>query len=270
MGKGNNFGKKKEIDQAFLKELATIMAGRGTKATLKGATLLSIISNQKVSKFRQTQDLDMDYAGIYDELILDLTRALRKSSKATVFSHIETTRLVDTSCSLTVYSRNNSILCEIDAQFKNNKRPVIYKVDNYEVKGQSIYYIITDKLTVVSDNGLKLSRRVKDLYDLFIISYLDSYTTTDIALAVTDKNSPKKFYDVIGNFNGLVNHSDRSKKGIYYAYSKFDLAYTTDSYSVEKPDFNTVVHRVLHFCEPFIMQSKEHLIWNPKKGVWNK
>ena len=150
--------------------------------TLKGGMLL-YASHYKTNDskiIRKTTDIDLDYNGTHDScknFIHNTVSSLNKRNKLNLTYKIKNIRGFDkspnsTSVKLLITTKDNEvheISIDINMDFKN---PITTKfnVKDVSIKGYSIVEVVVDKLKVILSE--KLPRRIKDLYDLYIITQL--------------------------------------------------------------------------------------------------
>lgn len=256
-----------QVTQEFLRELADALTSVDNRVTIKGATLLSlIVSVRGIHEYRTTEDIDLDYGGTLEDFKSTIRKAVSLTSKRDVSYHITEKINKIGSCSIVLETSDSVVFAKMDIQFRDNIKPYLYDLDGYKIKGQDITVILGDKITVASNDRGLLPRRIKDLYDLYHLSFLQSYKFSDISKSIEGKNK-QDLYGVLGDFSKLTDYEDDTKKGIQYAYSKLSLNHTKEDYEIPKPLFIDVVKRVLLLCQPFIDKNTKELVWNTE-GRW--
>lgn len=147
------------------------------------------------------------------------------------------------------YDCNDKLIVSMDLSIRPNNMACRYSfVNGINFYGQDVTKILSDKILVCSTN--RLMRRVKDVIDLYILSYSWSGYNTDIVYALN------KSGNVLDNFDRFLNNVD----DLRHAYSKY-----RNKASVL--DFDVVYKRVLCFLRPFIMRNNCKLYWNGSDWV---
>lgn len=125
---------------------------------------------------------------------------------------------------------------------------------NYSMKMYSLEAMLADKLKVLSSQ--KIYRRCKDLYDIYVLSYLKEFVLSEVVCISKAKNYTDQM--VGPHFLG-----EGSLDDIAHAYSKLQL--------LNKPDFDVVVRRVIDFTLPIfdnIRFTPDNIKWDYNKGEW--
>ena len=124
-----------------------------------------------------------------------------------------------------------------------NNFGISYQIGKFNFYGQQIEKVIADKLYVVSGN--KVFRRIKDVIDLYILSYIWRGSYIDLQNTIRQNKN-------IGKFNEFVNDIEK----LEHAYSKYKN-------KASKYDFKIVYKRVMSFVNPFINGCANiNLFWN--------
>jgi len=132
----------------------------------------------------------------------------------------------------------------MDIDMRQNPYSTVYTtVNGINFNGASLHKMFADKIQAISTQ--KIFRRAKDVYDLYLLSAVQGYSTYDTYLIWKSLNrQPEDFSCFI---NRLVD--------LEYAYNKIrDIKI--------KPDFNIIYPKVYHFAEPFILKVQNNLIWD--------
>lgn len=225
------------------------MASLGYPIVFKGAMVLNALK-LPVDTARMTQDIDGDWVSpeITNERLLDsLNYAL--TSLGNTGLHVEQTRTFaqGRSAGFVVKRRQDDFtLFTLDIGVKGNNFYVPYTKGNVTFYGSHPNKIYADKVSAISTN--KVYIRTKDIYDMYLLSFLNiTFSTRDIVevLFSSDKT--------LGDFSSFLN--DTKPKGIEYAYNKLDGI-------TNKPDFASVHKRVATFIKPFILTN------TPPNGFW--
>ena len=118
-------------------------------------------------------------------------------------------------------------------------RPVpptkIYEVEGIRFCGVSPIQMIADKITVISSE--KVFRRIKDVVDIYYISNVIVFDSTEVLRTV--ENSGR----VLGNFDGFLHRPE----ALRHSYEKFRF-----SGDVYKPQFEEVYNAVKLYIEDII------------------
>ena len=113
----------------------------------------------------------------------------------------------------------------------------IYEIEGIRFRGISVDQMLADKISAVS--GDKVFRRVKDVVDLYYLSQVFPFRSTDIQQIL--KNNGRE----LGAFHGFLHR----KSELEYAYGKFRL--TGD---VNKPPFDDVYAAVKSYIKDILPQ----------------
>jgi len=128
-----------------------------------------------------------------------------------------------------------------------NNAVQLYYIGDICFVGQSINKVVADKVISVSSNVVV--RRIKDIIDLYILSY-SWYGTTDMIYELAKyRGNP------IESFDRFLH----KKSELRHAYSKYIN-------KAKVLDFDIVYARVSVFLKPFICSDKRRLLWNG--GSW--
>ncbi|MFB5762043.1 hypothetical protein [Paenibacillus medicaginis] len=123
--------------------------------------------------------------------------------------------------------------------------------DSYPL-GFSIETMIADKVAVFLSQ--KIYRRAKDLYDLYILSYAKDYHMRNLLSDIQHKGNKNEAYHIADNDQ------------LEHAYNKLEGI-------IKKPDFETVMARVVLFVYPIgeALKAEEpdlFLVWFTERGEW--
>lgn len=130
----------------------------------------------------------------------------------------------------------------IDISMKSNPYYIVYTTNINQIKfyGSAPEKMFADKLRGIST--VKIYRRVKDLYDLYLLSALNGYSST-------------KIMDIAGNTLGDFKDFRECNYDLNHAYSKLNRV-------TNKPSFNEVYSKVYEFIRPFLEgYSDQSLMW---------
>lgn len=240
----------------YMYHLIGVMSDLGYPIVLKGAVLLRVLSEGTGLEPRLTEDIDLDWSETLitnDLLFQRITYALSLLHDATL--SLEQHRLFDDQKGAGfIVKRFGRELFRIDIRVHNNIFVTKYVVNNLTFLGSSPTKIVSDKLVVLSSRFLK--RRVKDMYDIFVLSSIWDFSLADI-LNITEHSG-----NSLGDFSTFLNSVD-GKDGLRHAYSKL-TGLTT------KPSFETVYTACKVFARPLIMGSGplQNYSWSARKSIW--
>lgn len=116
-------------------------------------------------------------------------------------------------------------------------------VNGVQFVGTTLQKMFSDKLYTVS--GKLIFRRVKDLYDLYLMSAVTGFSTVETYAIY------KTFGRDLGRFTEFTTRVEELR----YAYDKLKRI-------INKPSFDTVYQRVLLFIKPFISGVRDSMLWN--------
>ncbi|MCC8029986.1 MAG: nucleotidyl transferase AbiEii/AbiGii toxin family protein [Lachnospiraceae bacterium] len=127
----------------------------------------------------------------------------------------------------------DEILFSMDIDVNRPAPPTkIYEIAGFRFRGVSSSQMLADKISVIS--GDKVFRRIKDIVDLYYISKVIDFETTEILQIL--KNNDR----ILGSFNGFLHKQD----DLRHAYEKF--RFTGD---VDKPLFDDVYRTVRSYIK---------------------
>lgn len=225
----------------------------------KGALVLKhIVTSYGVTDtFRGTKDIDCDWVNgsvSMDTLEFMVVNAVNSLEIPTL--RVQRVRNADEvkniSASFLILN-GDCKLFSIDISLKNNTFYTQYKTYNgLTFNGASVQKIIVDKMSAISSD--KIKRRTKDVYDLYLITFLPNIIIKDI-IFVGNKSGR-----ILSDFAWFLSN----KEDIRYDYSKMSGVYN-------KPDFDIMYNRVRDFCTPFITRRDDknlNAIWQPEGCVW--
>lgn len=141
-------------------------------------------------------------------------------------------------------------LTSMDLSIRENNNTFRYSyINGIQFYGQSIDKIVADKVLVCSSR--KVFRRIKDVIDLYILSYCWSGSNIQILqLIQASGKSIEMFNEFMNNYTELL-----------HAYSKYSNTAT------ENIPFEIIYSRVKIFLEPYIRIVTTNHIWNGNNWV---
>lgn len=132
----------------------------------------------------------------------------------------------------------DEILFSMDIDVNRPAPPTkIYEIAGFRFRGVSATQMLADKISVIS--GEKVFRRIKDVVDLYYISKVIDFESTEVLQII--KNNDR----VLGSFNGFLHKQD----DLRHAYEKF--RFTGD---VDKPLFDDVYRTVKSYIKDVLPQ----------------
>ena len=147
---------------------------------------------------------------------------------------------------------NDQNLFSFDISLRENEFTTEYTTKNGIVFiGASKEKIFVDKISAIS--GRVLFRRIKDIYDLYLLSMLDGYYIREINYVL--EHSGRE----LSGFNEFINDIDEIKN-----------AYLKMRGIINPPEFDIMYGRVRDFSSPYITNgyTSGNGLWNVKAGLW--
>lgn len=144
-----------------------------------------------------------------------------------------------------IIDENQEKIASIDLSVRKNNyaKSYISYLNHITIRGASINKMMSDKLYAASGNGI--CRRVKDLLDIYVMSYVSVFSTSEL-------------YDIwehTGRMPGNFAMFKSEKADIEKAYSKMKGI-------INKPDFDILYGRLQKFLIPFFNpEEKIPAIW---------
>ena len=230
----------------------------------KGAIILKnalIINNINPGTERFTTDIDGDWCDVNASLniIEDTVDKAVSNVDSNLIAVLIRTPGMNKSAGIGVLDRTDAntigirnvrkkdCIFTLDFSIRQNPFSTFYisALNGVRIQAATLQKMFTDKLRAVSEPIVR--RRVKDVYDLYILSvFSDVYTTSGTYEICEVTGKCLNNFDIFLNDIGTINH-----------------AYNLMNNIVNKPDFCTLYKRVYHFIEPFIEKAKNvNLTWN--------
>ncbi len=220
----------------------------GYPIVFKGAMVLKTLTAQKgLNTSRLTEDIDADWVGkpiTNEDLERVIVDAVARSGLRGL--RVEMTRDFGErrSAGFNFYIQGrDKALFTMDIGVKGNNFHTSYvTVNGVTFRGSSPQKMYADKISAISTRSV--FRRVKDVYDLFLLSYFDGFRVIDINRVLKESGRD------LGGFEAFLTQS-HAPKGVGYAYGKLE--------GIEnKPPFDVVFNRVKRFCQPYMDGSYKH------------
>lgn len=229
----------------------------GMPIVFKGALVLKVIQAQYGNPsglVRETKDIDGDWVGESPTMEY-LTCVMKKAVLYAGYSNIIVEKFRDygdkKSAGFKFYLSDRTLFASMDLSVKANPYSVAYSyVDGIYFNGQSIYKTLADKISVVTSR--KIVRRIKDMLDIYIISYMFNGSYNDIVRVM--KESGRE----IGGADTL-----------YGCIKELEHAYDVYKNSAKVLRFDEVYTLCCRFTEPFIRYHNSiefDLFWIPQHG----
>ncbi|MNL91346.1 hypothetical protein D3C81_10790 [compost metagenome] len=218
---------------------------------------------------RYTSDIDLHwkegYRDGWEDLILNIEELLNKYTRLGVKYILKSRRgytknANGDSIALIAKIGDKQIDFKIDMNF-SYKQVGIQQYKTITTRGIFTGYndctILADKLYVLK--SIKICRRVKDLYDVYIYTYKGNISMSELLNVINDK-----WIDFDLDNSYILD--EQNKVTIHHAFSKY-------RFRVSVHDFNTVYNRVLAFVEPvYILIQKNEILdihWDVREGRWH-
>ena len=237
--------------EVFMYSIMTSLYNMNAPIVFKGALVLKAVqyrTNNPSGLIRETRDIDGDWIGTKPSMLY-LTNLLQSAVLNSGYSNIIVVAIREygerkSAGFIFRDAITNEDIVSMDLSIRSNTEGQLYSfVNGISFIGQNVNKIVTDKIIVVSSS--QVMRRVKDIIDLYILSYSWCGYNTDII------NLSKHLSKHIDTFEKFIN----SKHDLAHAYSRYKN-------KASVLDFNLVYNRVYSFLSPFIVNSKERLYWD--------
>ena len=200
---------------------------------------LLYMNNTNIELNRRTTDIDANWCDEYneDKIIEIVDKAVKKVNDS---YSIELYRLPgkNVSMGINILDENKIILSKIDMDIKNNPFYIICKINDTNIKYSNINKMMCDKLLSIS--GSHVFRRIKDLFDIYLI--ISNYEIKKDDIDNILKYESKK----LGDFSILLSDKELIKNG-------YDKLKNIDN----KPDFEIIWNTLIKFLvnEKFIIKN---------------
>ena len=212
----------------------------------KGAVVLKIATLYKnFNATRETHDIDGDWVdrpptmGELEALVDTAVKRVDTRLYAKWYRQYTKT----TSAGIYVYSVNEKKpIFKLDISIRDNQFTTKYitTINNIQFIGASLPKMFADKVMAIS--GDKIFRRSKDLFDLYLLSYINGFNN-QYSYIIWDQMGR-----TLGDFDGFINR----KEELHHAYDKLHGL-------VNKPKFEDAYDRVY----PFIYNRRNlNLTWD--------
>ena len=238
--------------EEFLYKVIEAIAQTKSPIIFKGALITKLLLRGSVNSIeRETKDIDCDWIGeevTMEQLNLIISKAASTVGDFTVerFREFGEGR----SAGFNIISKQGDKYASVDISIKDNPYYQVYKIGECEFRGSTVDKIVAGKMLVVSCE--KIFRRVKDVVDLYALSFCTSFRVNKVYEVLSNSNK------LFGDFKMFLSEKEK----IEHAYEKMN--------GIEKkPSFLEVYDRVCILIEPFLLKEID-LVWSPSNGVWQK
>lgn len=199
---------------------------------------------------RGTRDIDGDWVGESPSME-QMEAALQKAIKnvdSSLNVLISREYGEKKSAGFKIIDENMEKIASIDLSVRGNEysEPYISYINNVTIRGASITKMMSDKLYATSGRGI--CRRVKDLLDIYVMSYLSEFLTIEI-------------YDIWENTGRTPDAFEQFRN----EREEIEKAYVKMKGVINKPEFDDLYERLSIFLTPFFEPEKKlSAVW---KGV---
>lgn len=220
-----------------------------TPIVFKGAMVLkTALSGITLNTERMTRDIDGDWISTppsMEELENLINKALYNvdiTLRAVAYRNYG----LGKSAGFNILDSAGRKVFSIDISMKDNPYYIAYTTNINQIKfyGSAPEKMFADKLRGIST--VKIYRRVKDLYDLYLLSALNGYSSIKIT-------------SILGNTIGDFKDFRECSYDLKHAYNKLNRV-------TNKPSFKEVYSNVYEFIRPFLEgYSDQNLMWADKQ-----
>lgn len=208
----------------------------------KGALALKdllYMNNPDLEFNRRTTDIVANWCSEYNEdKIIEIIDASVKKVNNNYSVELYRQPGENISMGINILDENKIIVSKIDMDIKNNPFYIICKINDTNIKYSNINKMMSDKLLSIS--GSHVFRRIKDLFDIYLIVLNYQIKREDIDEIL--KYESKK----LGDFSVLFSNKDLIKNG-------YDKLKNIDN----KPNFEIIWNTLIEFLvkEKFIKEN---------------
>ncbi len=238
------------------------IAQLGHPIVFKGHMVLKhLIMSESINigTYRGTRDIDMDWCDSLENKVAieNELDSLIQSYNTDSLRLLKTRDFTETNSGGFTVAYNGNKLFSVDISLRLNPFVELYVTNNgVKFVGSSRYKMLADKIRAISTKVVY--RRVKDIYDLYLLSHLKGLKYNSIQHIIEYEYEYNK--RGIGEF---VQFTDNLKE-ITHAYNELKGI-------VNKPDFKLVYGVVRDFVYPFMLKMGTCQIdktWNIKSRSW--
>ena len=222
----------------------------------KGAmTLKHVVAGWWAPMERGTKDIDMDWHGgtvSMEYLTMIINTAVQRVGPG--MAAVATREYTENKTAGFNVMYNGQIVASLDVAVATAKSgPTAIYVTEHGVQfvGSSLNRMLADKVTTAASG--KIRRRIKDLCDLYILSFVPSFSSRAVfeiyAASGVELGNFSAMYDELPN----LKHAYEVMTGVSM---EFELT------------FEEVYARVMKFIQPFINRDTRNLVWNGEEWAW--
>lgn len=232
----------------------------GSKFVVKGGTALiaKLIENRATAFYRQTSDIDLhcDAISVWEDFCENILSILNDNEDGYLYTLLKRrcqrgSVQTSDSLSLCIKDGNTTHSFKIDMNVKSNRIITTVFSPVLEINTYDLLTMLSDKIVAVSSNYV--FRRIKDLYDIMVISSLSDFQFNEIVEHIQLKHPNAQLQDML-----TKEHAPE----IQHAYEKYTSIRN-------KPDYTELVLSAYVFLEPFYVQERnEALYWSKEKAEW--
>lgn len=137
--------------------------------------------------------------------------------------------------------RNMEKIASIDLSVRRNEYSELYisYINHVTIRGASITKMLSDKMYATSGSGI--CRRVKDLLDIYVMSYLSEFSTMEI-------------YDIWENTDRMPDAFEQFRN----EREEIEKAYVKMKGVINKPNFDDLYERLSIFLNPFLSRKRKY------------
>lgn len=226
------------------------LSSNGVPIVFKGAMVLNLLIHENNPSLveRGTRDIDGDWVGESPSME-QMEAALQKAIKnvdSSLNVLISREYGEKKSAGFKIIDENMEKIASIDLSVRGNEysEPYISYINNVTIRGASITKMMSDKLYATSGRGI--CRRVKDLLDIYVMSYLSEFLTIEI-------------YDIWENTGRTPDAFEQFRN----EREEIEKAYVKMKGVINKPEFDDLYERLSIFLTPFFEPEKKlSAVWN--------
>lgn len=231
-------------EEKLMYEVMKTIYDSGIPIDFKGSMVLKacLLEAGYVEEIRHTVDIDANWYSDTPPSSEQMTDSLQQAlNKNGINLTVNLYRMYGKGRSAGFELKNpatDEILFSMDIDVNRPAPPTkIYEIAGFRFRGVSATQMLADKISVIS--GEKVFRRIKDVVDLYYISKVIDFESTEVLQII--KNNDR----VLGSFNGFLHKQD----DLRHAYEKF--RFTGD---VDKPLFDDVYRTVKSYIKDVLPQ----------------
>lgn len=204
----------------------------------KGALVTNVIlqqSDNSTQVTRGTKDIDADWINLNTDMntlknyIQEALNNIDNSLKVEITREYSENK----SAGFVIKNITGDKITSLDISMRDTSYKQLYYIDDLRFWGTTVDKILADKISSISSD--KIIRRVKDILDVYALSFCTNYTTSQI---IEVMNNTNRF---LGDFEYFQKNKDKLK----YAYDKLQGVQN-------KVDFESVYEKVNDISKEFI------------------